>query len=378
MTKNTRPSVLLDGEIYGLQPRGGVSRVASELLQGLAGRADLQVVLRLPPVLLQPPPVCPGVRVLRDWAVRPWRWREAINRLRLRTAGGVNRATIYHSLFHGFAPLSGMRSVVTVYDCIHEKHPEWFAEQETAFRKKASIAAADAVVAISQSTRDDLVAMGMAPADKIHVIPLGVNETFRQPPSDDRKARFLAAYGLRQPYWLYVGERGGYKNFATVLKTFCQKTAKPDGDLVLVGGKPSLDKQETALLADSHRSSRLHLLPPLPDEMLQVAYACASALVVPSLAEGFGMTVLEAMACGVPVTVSDIPVFREVAGDAAIYVDPGDEAGFGRAMVSVLDSSLRERCRKAGVERSRLFSWEHVVARHAELYHRLAEQQGMP
>ena len=144
------------------------------------------------------------------------------------------------------------------------------------------------------------------------------------------------------------------------------------GSLVVAGGRPELETHEIELLIAHRLEDRVVLLPGVSDDTLRVAYAGAAAFVFPSLAEGFGLPVIEAMGCGCPVIASDIAVFREVAGEAALYFDPHDPAALATAMRRSLEPTTRTALAAAGRKRAADFSWDKSAAILRGVYESLA------
>jgi len=225
--------------------------------------------------------------------------------------------------------------------------------------KQLAIEHASAYVCVSESTRRDLMTFEAAARDKpAVVVPLGVDD-FTVRPERERVA-FRLRYGLDRPYFLVVGERsgvGGYKNVDLVFRALRDWPAAHDHDLVCVGGRPEIEP-ELKRLAPQIRARRLDLT----DDELQLAYAGAVALVFPSRYEGFGLPVAEAMACGCPVITTPRSSLPEVAGDAAIYVDPDDADALRAAFDQVREPSRRTAMIAAGEIRAARFAWADAAS----------------
>lgn len=231
----------------------------------------------------------------------------------------------------------------------------------------AGIRRAEAVIAVSQTTRYDLVEhLGILP-ERVFMVYEGVDHR-RFRPVEDRPFDF--------PYVLFVGSEHPRKNLGTLFQAFAALKATgayPDVKLVKVG-KPGGDE-------DSFRDRTLEQLRRLgiesevllagyvPDEDLPAFYSGAVCTVLPSLYEGFGLPVVEAMACGSPVIVSSAGSLPEIAGDAALIVSPRDVEGFTRGMQRLLDDpALRETLRTAGLERAPQFDWDRAARETMEVY----------
>jgi len=265
--------------------------------------------------------------------------------------------------------------VVTVHDIIHVLFPEFlpstlgFAYANWMIRK--ALARARKVIAVSHATAADLVAVFGASQHKLAVIPNGVEAAFFAPSHEAEEAATRRRLGLFEPYLLYVGNHKPHKNVEGVLKAYqllVQEAGPQVPPLVLVGGiapeGPVAAKARTMGLG-----AKVRCLGYLPRQSLLAVYRGALAFVYPSLYEGFGLPVLEAAACGVPVIASDIPAVREVLGDSVCQVNPKDVVEQARAMRRLVeDSELRRRLAAAGQKRAAAFRWEATARATLEVY----------
>lgn len=260
-------------------------------------------------------------------------------------------------------PRGGLVSIL--YDLIPLRLPEMFPDRER-FRLRVArlVARSNAVVAISHRTRQDLVElMGVDPA-RVHVLYPGRRDGFGPAPAD-AIADVAARFDIRGPYILYVGALGPHKNLPTLLRAFEQvrRRGNVPVTLVLAG---SLRWGEATLAALERLPSRRHVVVtgPVPEADLAPLYSGAACFAFPSLYEGFGLPVLEAMTCGTPVVVSDRGALPEVVGDAGLVVDAGDPAAFAEALRSLLDEPrLRAGYAAAAVARAARFSWRESAGR---------------
>jgi glycosyltransferase involved in cell wall biosynthesis len=237
---------------------------------------------------------------------------------------------------------------------------------------------ADALIADSACTREMVVQALGYPVERIWVIPLGVDHAVFHPrpvPPD-----FDARYGLdsRYRYVLYVGSENPRKNLPFLLRAFARlHQDMPDVRLIRVGSVQYLSQAcvlEQQIQELGLGDAVLHLSA-IPDGDLVLFYNRAALFVFPSLYEGFGLPVLEAMACGTPVVCSDAASLPEVAGDAALRVSPLDEEGWAEAMYRALtDARLREELRARGLERARAFTWERTAEETVEVYREISQR----
>jgi glycosyltransferase involved in cell wall biosynthesis len=264
-------------------------------------------------------------------------------------------------------PSRRARSIVTVHDLFFLDHPEATAREirrDYVSLVRAHVQSADAVLAVSDTTAADVAAKLDVPPERIHVAYHGVDE------------RFLAATPLENggaPYLLAVATEEPRKNLATLVEALAiLKRRGFDGTLKIVGGR-GLDSGKIGESIRKHDLDR-HVvrLGYVDATELPSLYRNARALVTPSLWEGFGLPVLEAMATRTPLVASDIPVHREVAGDAAIFVPPTDAGALASGIETVwTDAALRARLSERGTDRVKSFSWVSSAKKTLALYREL-------
>jgi len=268
---------------------------------------------------------------------------------------------LYISTYYRRAPL-GVPSLAVVYDFIAERYPGIGAHHVDAVAKRQVIAEADEVVAISQWVADDCRAFCGKPAA---VAYCGGGEVFRRALPDEVDG-FQRRYGIERPYILMVGSRGLYKNGRSLYQAWQRFAGAGTHHLVCVGGQ---DAAEDAAFDRKYPGVRIPLT--LRDADLAAAYSGATALVYPSLYEGFGLPLLEAMACGCPVICGDFGSLREVGGDVPFYCHPLLPLSLASAMNAALDPSERLQYVLRGFEQARRFTWTGMAARVAEVIRRM-------
>ncbi len=264
--------------------------------------------------------------------------------------------------------------VVTVHDAAPLVFPEtyprrgrWF--HATGFR--AAARRADAVIAPTQAAADEIVQRTAIRADQLQIVPHGVDQDVSDAAAVHEMRRAL---GLGDaPYVLWVGTLEPRKNVAVLLAAFRRVVdAGLPHALVLVGSKGWLDTASAIRAPMVALGDRVHLTDSLPDRSLHALYHGADLLALPSLHEGFGLPVLEAMAQETAVVCSDIAVLREVAGDAAAFVPARDADGWADALVGLLrDEATRARLARAGRARAEGFTWGRCVERTRAVYREL-------
>jgi hypothetical protein len=250
-------------------------------------------------------------------------------------------------------------SLMLVYDLIPERlgldrsAPIWD-------EKHLAVEHASSYACISENTLNDLHELEPASRGKpACVTPLGVEELFRPAPPDE-VAEFRRARDIRRPYFLLVGERlgvDGYKNTELLFRALDGWDALSEHEIVCVGGQTYVEPE--LRLAGPKVQARQFAL---SDEELRLAYAGATALVYPSRYEGFGLPVAEAMACGCPVITTRLASLPEVAGDAALYIDPDDPQGLREALAAVREPARRATLATAGESRAQAFRWDRASA----------------
>jgi glycosyltransferase involved in cell wall biosynthesis len=263
--------------------------------------------------------------------------------------------------------------VVTVHDLAFLHLPGTFpAAQRLALRVLVprSITKASRVITVSEFSRSDiLTSYGVRP-EKITVIPEGAGASFR-PLESERIEGVLARYGLRPGFLFSLGRLNRRKNLERVLLAYRRlRTGGASDTTLVIGGKRDYGGDEVLRrIGLSGVASSIRWIGLIPDEDLPAFYSAAACFVYPSLFEGFGLPVLEAMACGTPVVTSNRGALAELVGDAAMVVDPESVDALAEAMTRVLtDAPLAADLGRRGLERSRRFSWRETARRTLEVY----------
>ncbi len=303
----------------------------------------------------------PPVRIAWEQAVWPWaaRWE------------GVD---ILHSMAFVTPMLSGLPSLVTVYDLSFVHFPERFPAAKRLYLRtqaRRSCRRARRVITISEATRRDIHDYFDIPWERIAVVRPGVDETFR-PRSQEEVAAFRARVQAPARFILHVGTLQPRKNLLTLLEAF-GRIQDPDLTLVLVGGKGWLYEEIFQRIQQLGLHKRVLLTGYVPDEDLPLWYNAADLLVFPSVYEGFGLPVAQAMACGAPVIAANTSSIPEVVGEAAYLFDPLDVTALTEAIRQVLaEATFSAELRSRGLARAQQFSWHNSAAALAAIYHQVA------
>jgi len=283
--------------------------------------------------------------------------------------------TLFHAPHYVLPPLVRCTSVVTIHDCIHLMFPQYLPNRFAYLYARSSIRLAarraTRIMTVSESSKRDILKFVDTEPDKIDVIYNAYDDRFAIDPREEDVVRVRERYQLESEFVLYAGNVKPHKNLERLIDAFhlVRKRGLEQLKLVLIGDEIS---KYTALRRAVHHH-QLHkyvrFLGYLPEETLAVMYRLAGVFVFPSLYEGFGLPPLEAMASGTPVVTSNVSSLPEVAGDAALLVDPYDPGAIADAIYQVLtDERLRRDLRRKGVARAGMFSWEQSVRRIRAIY----------
>ena len=286
------------------------------------------------------------------------------------------QATLYHSAYYLMPYHPRVPSVVTLYDLIPMLFPDqsswrarWLFRWMTAFALQTS----QHSIAISQSTHRDVLKHFAVPAGGITPIPLAADPMFCAQTAA-QIADLRRRYTLPERYVLYVGSNKPHKNLVRLVEAWGRAAPEfPDHKLVVAGAwvaaypEPRIRAEQLGLGAD-----RIRWLGPVPGADLPVLYAAATLFVFPSLYEGFGLPVVEAMACGTPVACAEAPALSEVVGDAALQFDPRAVDDIGKVIARALSSrDFRAQLSQQGLVRAAGFSWTRTAQETLAVYRRL-------
>jgi glycosyltransferase involved in cell wall biosynthesis len=370
-------SVFYDGCIFDRQPRGGVSVVFKELFKRVAVAPGVRCFCTVPwgtrldntyGLRRLPVPEIPSDRLRAGW----WQF-----------CNDVYCTLIQPDVFHStyYTPpcrFSKAKTVLTIHDMIYELFPREFSSvwdrQFVAF-KRTLARDADAIVCISKSTRADVLRFypNLDPS-KLHVVYLGVSESFLSPVTAEQKDKVRQQCRLTRPYVLYVGKLDSpYKNVDVLLDVYAGDPVLHDQfDLVLVHSDRGSDQQVATM---RRLGDRVKQYSGVSEAQLKLFYSCCSVFVYPSKHEGFGLPILEAMACGVPVITADVSSMPEVAGGAALLFQPESRDGLRRCLLSLLDDDgLRTTLVNKGFGNLSRFSWDSSARQLGQIYSQLCSR----
>jgi alpha-1,3-rhamnosyl/mannosyltransferase len=291
-------------------------------------------------------------------------------------------ADVYHSPYYLMPYCPGVPTLVTVYDLIPLRFPQYTsARARLLFRWSMALAlrAASHVIVISEATRRDLLAFFHLSPQDVTVISLAAAPSFR-PPSPAEVQRVRHKYGLRQDYVLYLGINKPHKNLVRLVEAWslvCHSRFATRGSplamrrsqLVIAGKWDARYPESKQRVAALRLQDAVRFLGPVAEEDLPALYGGAALFAFPSECEGFGLPVLEAMACGTPVVCANASSLPEVGGDAALYFDPANVEAMAEALGQALaDADLRTELRERGLCQAAHFSWKWTAQKTLDLY----------
>lgn len=354
-------NLIYDHQIFARQRYGGISRYFFELISRLSQTSEVDLTLFLGFFINEYGiEKIKGLRhPIKSWKHAPFpktsRLFMTMNALWFSHVIAKAKRGIYHQTYYDLlAPDFKGKRIVTVYDMIHELHPSHFSSKETEAvmrTKKLSVEKADGIICISESTKKDLLNHFDVEEDKVKVIYLG----------NSLDIPINASAIIDGPYILYVGVRGGYKNFSALLTAYARsERIRQEFKIVCFGGG-LFNSQEKELIRSFNLVGKV-LQQSGSDEILANLYHYATLFVFPSLYEGFGIPLLEAMHYGCPVLASDVSSIPEVLGPAGLYFNPTDIDNLAHNLGRVLyDVTLRVKMKDIGLEQGRRFSWNHCA-----------------
>jgi glycosyltransferase involved in cell wall biosynthesis len=351
---------------------GGVGWHSHHLLRTmLAQQMEIDFVAYAKPGADQPESVGSWLGVERLQWVNSSRWG-------MQKRGSSDQLDLYHGTNFRMQTVGRYGGVVTIHDLWLDRNPQYskkmLGQWPSSFKTRQTALRARKVITVSEFSARELVELYGLKREHIRVIPNGVSEDFVPRRDNQAMAELRKRIGLTaEHYLLFIGGADPRKNHQPFLEA-AEMVRKKLGSrmLVLVGSPihPFGNYEETA----RRRSLTEKVLCPgrLSTNDLQLLYSSTDLFVFPSLYEGFGMPVLEAMACGAPVLTSSSTALAEVAGDAAMLVDPQGARALGETMVRMLeDEPLRAVLKVKGFDRAKQFSWEQAAAKTVALYKEL-------
>ncbi|MBN1220014.1 MAG: glycosyltransferase family 4 protein [Anaerolineae bacterium] len=283
---------------------------------------------------------------------------------------------LFHSPNFILPPVRRAKTLLTVHDLSFIRHPQGAVDSLRRWLNMVvprSLARADHVLADSFNTKNDLIEIFATPAKKITVVGAGVEERFRPITDSQKLAAIRRRYHLpSEKFILGLGTLQPRKNFTGLIEAFSQSLAGETHHLVIGGGKGWLYSEIFKAAAQSPVSERIHLIGFVADDDLPALYSLADIFAFPSHYEGFGIPVIEAMACGTPVVCANNSSLPEVAGQAALQVSAADIPALAEALSRLsVDTTLRQKVIKEGFAQAKKFTWAAAAQRLLKVYQTL-------
>jgi alpha-1,3-rhamnosyl/mannosyltransferase len=286
-----------------------------------------------------------------------------------------DRLDLFHATHYVLPPLPKTRAVVTIHDIIHLLYPQFLpnraAHLYARFMIRRALSRADRIITVSYNSRRDLTDYFGIPASRSEVIYNGVSPRFRSDLSESAIRQAAERYGVTRPYLLFLGGEKPHKNVQNVVRAFAEARRRREmpHSLVLAGPMPRNPGRLDALVSALDLDRVIRRPGVVEDEDLPALYAGSAAFLYPTLYEGFGLPVIEAMACGVPVLTSATSALQEIAGGYAYLVDPMDVDAIAEGIaVLATDEKVRADYAALGAKRALDFSWDKAAEKTLEVY----------
>ena len=356
--------------------RTGVGYYTEHLLRHLAARAaddELVVISNRPVDTTQPLPT--RVKISSSsWRIPRMVWMQTFGPRMLRR----EHVDVVH-FTNGMVPLaSPVPTVVTIHDMSLTLYPRYHPTRRVLLnRPLVDLAArrADAIITVSQSAKRDIVRLYGLPPDRVHVVHEAAAPSFRPVHDSTERERVRRRYGLADRFILYVGTIEPRKNLPNLIEGFARRRRAGDlpHQLVCAGPYGWLSGDIEERIERLQVEDAVRFTGYVPFEDLPALYSLAEMFVFPSLYEGFGLPVIEAMACGTPVATGHVAALSEIAGGAVEHVDRLDAESLGDAIVALARSrERRENLSALGLQRSHHFSWDRAARETLEVYRQVA------
>ncbi|MGE3270865.1 MAG: glycosyltransferase family 4 protein [Chloroflexota bacterium] len=380
----TRPLRIAIDYTSAVNQNAGIGRFVRSLVQSVVKQdtTDSFLLMHATPNPGRVPTYPPGANVTRRVLRVNERWMNILwHRLQVPLPADwlTGPVDLFHSPDFVLPPVRAARSILTVHDLAFLLYPECADASLRAYLERTvprSVQRADYVVADSENTRNDVVCLLGVPPERVTVVPGGVDPSFKPVTDPARLAQFRQSIGLDEttPYILFVGVIEPRKNLVGLIEAFnVLKGRRPlPHKLVVVGRRGWLSESTMERAERSPYSSDIIFPGFIPDEELATLYSAAETFAFPSHYEGFGLPVLEAMACGVPVVASRASSLPEVVGDAGMQVDPDDTERLASALeLLALNPEMRSDFSARGLERAATFSWDAAAQVMLDVYRRV-------
>jgi len=362
-----------------VQRQAGMGRYASGLIDGLLSThpdGDYAIAYNNRASANLPPPLRKMPRYSFMLSNKPWRLRTALTHF-----GGppmdasFSGVALYHSTGHLLPRFRRVRTVFTLHDLIPLLLPQYHRPLNRIFFRQMFprfLQRADAIIAVSENTKNDAISLLGINPESITVIPEGISPSFRTAANEKHLAAVRAAYGLPETFILCVSTIEPRKNHTTLLRAFeMLHPLHPNVALVLAGNRGWLYRGFLDELQNSPVRHHVRLLGKVPETDLPALLSAATVFAFPSRYEGFGLPPLEAMACGTPVVCSNSSSLPEVVGDAVILCEPGNASAWEKEITLLLrHEDMRRQLAARGRSRAAAYTWDSAARATRSVYER--------
>jgi len=360
--------ILFDNQIFTLQNFGGISRYFYELMNHFYKNKEINFELALIHsdnyYLKEAEFYANSGFLLKKYMPFKKKILQKLNTSKAINALKNKNFDIFHPTYYEIEFLDYIGNkpfILTVHDMIHELFPKELSKDLDPKKKKKLIKKASKIIAVSKNTKNDIIKFYGVDEDKIEVIYHGG--------SSIKTNKIKKTIELPKKYLLFMGHRWLYKNFTFFIDAIAP-LMKKDGNLnIICAGSFAFDDKEKRLFTDFNITDRVFHYHILSDEFLAYLYQNALVFVYPSLYEGFGLPVLESFHCGCPAIVSNTSSLPEVAGQAAIYINPKDKNSIKNAVEKIIyDENLRQVLINKGYKQEKKFSWQKTAKQTKVIY----------
>jgi glycosyltransferase involved in cell wall biosynthesis len=375
--------LFVDGLIFQKQKYGGISRLFREILPRMCKLDDdLEIILFIEGNVSQNVPIhdritlrnvpfvqrghTPLNNFLREYAYPIYQLARKSWDITRSTMIGRGRNSIWHSTYYTYPRYWKGTQILTVYDLAHELFPDLYdtpLDDITRLQKRECINRADTIICISETTKRDLIKYYNI-HENLFVIQIGCSEVFKYQPLSLKKILPIK----NRSFFLFVGNRSHYKNFEFLINAYSQWNLRKDITLVTVGNP--FTEAELKMIDTKGINEHVILYSNLSDEELCNLYNQAIALVYPTMYEGFGIPLLEAMACGCPIIASKIASTQEVARDFPIYFELGKRESLITSFNAAIRLHENPEFKEKGFAISKQYSWDHTARQTLDVYYK--------
>ena len=366
--------IYFDGIIYSWQIGGGVHRYFEEIIGRCGKNKDIETFLlaHLPTHNILPKEGVTIKNIIYLKSVPNFSFKllrkilSPVNKILLENYFKNISIGIFHSTYYTTYKNLKIPQVLTVHDMTHEKFPLFFSSRGAKrfiANKRRCIMSANLIICVSESTKKALLDIYKIDDKKISVVYHGISEIFMS------EAGHMENGMLKEQYFLFVGNRGLYKNFIFFIKAFSEWSKNKDYNILLIGGG-KLSKKEFSIIMELGLDTQIEHIGFIEEKDLKCVYQNSKAFVFPSLDEGFGLPILEAIISETQVIASNIEVFKEIGEDMLIYFDPRKV----ESLIDALDRSISKELSKEEIRRrvkyvTNKFNWDKCFNKTVEIYH---------